>query len=128
VPFALVLTEYFVSPPGGGPALDHHATAECCESRYSERVSVDTALLPLPATARPPIPGFGAGYPYRTAADRAAIEAQIVANAGAQWGYRYEYDGCNNPRLTPSGTAHYLRYRLAYPGGASGAVVMTSDR
>lgn len=127
LPYSLVLTEYF-DAPAGQAARDHHATAECCESRAQEKVSVRTILAPLPAGARPPIPGFGAGYPYTTPAQRAAIEGQIRRNARVLWGYQYDYDGCNTPRMTPSGKTHHLRYRLRHVGGPFGAITITSDR
>ncbi len=124
-PFTTEILEYFDNVPGG-PSRDHHITVECLKSRYDVKVSVETAILPLPPGSRP-IPGWSAGFPFTTAAQRAAIRAQIKANTTAKWGYRYAYDGCHTPPMTPSRTKHYLRYRLDYPGGPSGAIVQTGN-
>jgi hypothetical protein len=123
--YAFVLPEFFENP-AGQPALDHHIAVECCEMRFVENVTADTAILPLPPGARP-LPGFGAGYAYTTPDQRDAIIDTITDNAGARFGYRYIHDTCHRPRKTPSGTVHWMRYRLQYPGGPSGSTVVTGD-
>jgi len=125
IPTAYVLPEYWLNTTNMA-ILDHHVGAECCEMRIKEKISAHTAIMAKPAGARPPIPGFGgAGYAYTTAAQRDNITKALKANAEAKWGYRYEYDGCHNPPKTTSGTTHYLKMRLSYPGGPSGAIVHT---
>lgn len=123
--YGFVLPEFFENP-SGQPALDHHIAVECCELRFVENVTVDTAILPLPPGARP-IPGFGAGYAYTTPDQRDAIIDTITDNAGARFGYRYIHDTCHRPPKTPSGTVHWMRYRLEYAGGPSGSTVVTGN-
>lgn len=124
-PFNFEVIEYFDNV-AGAPSRDHHITIECLISRYEAKVAVKTAILPLPAAVRP-FPGWGAGYPYTNAAEKAAIRAQVNANTTANWGYHYSYDGCHTPPKTPTATKHYLRYKLSYPGGPSGAVTQTAN-
>lgn len=122
VPASFSITEYF-SHPAGGEALDHHIGAECCELYVKERVSIRTSILPLPATAQPPVPDFGGvGRPYQTAPQLKAVNRQIRANTSARWGYRYEYDQCNTPLQTTTGTAHYLKLKI----GSFGSNVYTN--
>ena len=124
-PVVVEIMEYFDNP-GGGPSRDHHITVECLVSRYDVRVSVETAIIPLPANVRP-FAGWRAGLPFTNAAEKAAIRSRIKANTSAKWGYRYAYDGCHTPPKTPTKTKHYMKYRLSYPGGPSGSVTTTGN-
>jgi hypothetical protein len=123
--YGLVLPEFFENP-AGQPTLDHQIAVECCEQRFLENVAVETAILPLPPGARP-LPGFGAGYAYTTPDEFDAIIDTVRDNTGARFGYRYVHDTCSRPPKTPSGTVHWMRYRLEYPGGPSGAIVVTGN-
>jgi hypothetical protein len=123
--YAYVLAEFFENP-AGQPALDHHIAVECCELRFVENVTAETAILPRPPGARP-LAGFGAGYAYTTPDEHDAIWDKVHDNAGARFGYRYVHDTCHRPPRTPSGTVHWMRYQLEYPGGPSGSTVVTGN-
>jgi hypothetical protein len=123
--YGLVLPEFFDNP-AGQPTLDHQIAVECCELRFVEHVAVETVILPLPPGARP-LAGFGAGYAYTTPDQRDAIIDTVRDNAGARFGYRYVHDTCHRPPKTPSGTVHWMRYHLEYPGGPSGSTVVTGN-
>jgi hypothetical protein len=122
VPYAYVIPEYFTQRP----ALDHHLSAECCEMKFVEDVDVQTAIMPLPANAAQPIPGWNAGRPYNDAPSKAAIINQLANVWTAHWGYNYVHDTCQRPPTTPSGAVHHLLYFLEYRNGPSGSIIYTS--
>ena len=58
---------------------------------------------------------------------KSAVAAQAEKSMQAVSGHDSAYDNENSPRLTPSGTRHWMQHDLEYSTGVSGATVVTDN-
>jgi hypothetical protein len=77
------------------PAEDYQAAFGCCEQKGKITVSAQVAFLPRPANTQPVQQGQVAGAAYQTGDQRENTAQQIFGSRTLNWGYQFQFDGCN---------------------------------
>lgn len=77
------------------PADDYQAAFGCCEQKGDITVTAQVAFLPRPANTQPVQQGGVAGAAWQTEDQRESTAQQVFGSRTLNWGYRFQFDGCN---------------------------------